>query len=221
MSFSRLWLLDPASISIQRFWDPFTGLINQDCLAVWYRSGPWRKTWSIPGASPHRPETPFPPSVLSWALCAFLLPTHGPPLWSQGHWCMEPLDVGLQWGGGLERIYVQARPQVPTLLAFLKVIHPLTWPSGCITHQRSSVSTHRTFQKPVKSGWILLLAGVSVWRPGWLGSSCFLNSSCWELDIGSYPWVPEARAAGSFCFTSQSLEFPLLITSFIGKAHVL
>lgn len=100
MSFSRLWSLDPASISIQHFWDPFTGLINQDCLAVWYRSGPWRKTRSVPGASPHRPEAPFPPAVLPRALCAFLLPTYGPPLWSQGYWCVEPLDVEMEQGAG-------------------------------------------------------------------------------------------------------------------------
>lgn len=39
-----------------------------------------------------------------------------------------------------------------------------------------------------KSWLILLLAGVSVWSPGWLGSSCFLNCSRWELDIESYSW---------------------------------
>lgn len=147
MSFSRLWSLDPASVSIQCCWDPFTGLINQDCLAVWYRSGPRRKTRSVPEASPHRPEAPFPPPVLPRALCAFLLPTHGPPLWSQGHWCVEPLDVGLRGGGGGGWSAFVGRLDLRSLLYWLfwKSSSPLTWPSGYIIHQRSSVSTHGTF----------------------------------------------------------------------------
>lgn len=64
------------------------------------------------------------------------------------------------------------RPLLSWLLFI--IIPPVTWPSCYITHRRSPISTHSTFLKPVKSGRILLLAGVSVWGPGWLGSSCFL-----------------------------------------------
>lgn len=58
---------------------------------------------------------------------------------------------------------------------------------------------------------LMLLAGVCVQRRGWLGSP----SLSWAAGLlgtwlkrGSY-WVLEAGAAGSFCLTSQMLDFPL------------
>lgn len=122
--------------------------------------------------------------------------------------------------GGLENLFVVIWTLgllLVWLLSHLFSQFGFTCPFSCSsTTLKCLISTSCAFKKLIKSGPLLLLAGVCVSRIGRLGPLPFSwavgKPGVW-FEIGRY-WVLEARAAGSFCLTSQMLDFPLPIAGF-------